>query len=73
MAKKTYNHSYKEVVDLISQCLDYNKEDGFNFIPLKNNLTYKGNSVRGNNTVISNNNSPDVDYRIYTSISSGMN
>lgn len=51
----------------------YNKEDGFNFIPLKNNLTYKGNSVRGNNTNISDKNYPDVDYRIYTSINSGIN
>jgi hypothetical protein len=61
---------------LTSQALihhQYNKEDGFNFIPLKNNLTYKGNSVRGNNTNISDKEYPDVDYRIYTSISSGMN
>lgn len=51
----------------------YNKDGGFNFIPLKNNLTYKGNSVRGNNTNYSDDNYPDVDYRTYTSINSGLN
>jgi hypothetical protein len=40
---------------------------------LKNNLTYKGNSVRGNNTNYSDDNYPDVDYRTYTSINSGLN
>lgn len=67
---------HRSVKSLSSQALihhQYNKESGFNFIPLKNNLTYKGNSVRGNNTTISDSNYPDVDYRIYTSISSGMN
>lgn len=51
----------------------YNREDGFNFIPLKNNLTYKGNSVRGNNTNYSDDDYPDVDYRTYTAIHSGLN
>ena len=51
----------------------YNKDDGFNFIPLKNNLTYKCNSVRGNNSNISDDNYPDVDYRTYTGINSGLN
>ena len=66
----------KSAKGLTSQAIihhQYNKEDGFNFIPLKNNLTYKGNSVRGNNTNISDSDCPDVDYRIYTSINSGMN
>ena len=35
MAVETYNHSYKEVVDLIVQCLDYRKEDGFNTLIVK--------------------------------------
>ena len=66
----------KSAFQLKSQALlhhEYNKEDGINFIPLKNNFTYKGNSVRGNNTNISNSNYPDVDYRTYTSINSGYN
>ena len=29
MPKETYNHSYREVVDLISECLDYKKDEGF--------------------------------------------
>jgi hypothetical protein len=36
-------------------------------------LTYKGNSIRGNNTNQSTSNYPDVDYRTYTSIQSGTN
>jgi hypothetical protein len=51
----------------------YNRDGGFNFIPLKTNLTYKGNSVRGNNTNYSDDNYPDVDYRTYTAINSGLN
>lgn len=35
MTKETYNHSYREVVDLISECLDYKKEDGFNTLIVK--------------------------------------
>lgn len=52
---------------------EYNKQDGINFIPLKNNLTYKGNSVSGNNTNQSDIYTPDVDYRNYTTINSGHN
>jgi hypothetical protein len=51
---------------------EYNKEDGINFIPLKNNLTYKGNSIRGNYMNESVINYPDVDYRTYNSINSGI-
>ena len=51
---------------------EYNKEDGINFIPLKNNLTYKGNSIRGNYMNESVINYPDVDYRTYNSIHSGI-
>ena len=36
-------------------------------------MTYKGNSIRGNNTNQSTSNYPDVDYRTYTSIQSGTN
>lgn len=35
MAKETYNHSYKETVDVIAKCLDYRKEDGFNTLITK--------------------------------------
>ena len=35
MAKETYNHSYKKNVDLISQCLGYEKEKGFNTFIVK--------------------------------------
>lgn len=51
----------------------FNKGQGINFIPLKNNLTYKGNSIRGNNTNNSDIDYPDVDYRTYSSINSGYN
>lgn len=47
---------------------EYNKNDGINFIPLKNNLTYKGHSGRGSNLTISSPLKPDVNYRNYTSI-----
>lgn len=66
----------KSSYDLESQALihhQYNRDGGFNFIPLKTNLTYKGNSVRGNNTNYSDDNYPDVDYRTYTAINSGLN
>ena len=35
MTKETYNHSYREVVDLISECLDYKKDEGFNTLIVK--------------------------------------
>ena len=35
MPKETYNHSYREVVDLISECLDYKKDEGFNTLIVK--------------------------------------
>lgn len=35
MAQETYNHSYKTIVNLISQCLDYEKEKGFNTFIVK--------------------------------------
>lgn len=65
----------KSAFNLQTQALihhEYNRDDGFNFIPLKNNLTYKGNSVRGNNTIMSGANYPDVDYRTYNTINSGI-
>lgn len=66
----------RSVFNLQTQALihhEYNKDEGFNFIPLKNNLTYKGNSVSGNNTNQSDIYTPDVDYRTYTTINSGVN
>jgi hypothetical protein len=36
-------------------------------------LTYKGNSISGNNTNDSDIYTPDVDYRNYTTINSGIN
>ena len=35
MAKETYNHSYKELVNLISEDLGYKKEDKFNTFIVK--------------------------------------
>lgn len=66
----------KSAMNLQTQALihhQYNKEDGFNFIPLKNNLSYKGNTIRGNYMNKSDENYPDVDFRTYTSIQSGLN
>ena len=66
----------KSAFNLETQTLfhhQYNNEDTINFIPLKNNLTYKGNTIRGNNLSLSDIYYPDVDYRNYTSINSGLN
>lgn len=65
----------KSAYNLTTQALihhEYNKDQGFNFIPLKNTQTYKGNSIRGNNMTLSDQNYPDVDYRTYTTINSGL-
>lgn len=51
----------------------YNKDDGFNFIPLKNNLSYRGNTIRGNNLTTSSDKYPDVDFRVYNTLSTGFN
>lgn len=51
----------------------YNKDDGINFVPLKNNANYKGTYSRGDNLTISSLDYPDVDYRTYTTIHSGIN
>ena len=51
----------------------YNKEDGFNFIPLKNNFSYRGNSIKGANMVMSDFNYPDVDFRTYNQLHTGFN
>ena len=45
---------------------EYNKEDGINFIPLKNNISYKGNTIRGSY------NENDVDFREYNNIHVGV-
>lgn len=66
----------RSAFNLDSQMLlhhEYNKEDGINFIPLKNHLTYKGHSVRGNNLSMSYPEYPDVDYRNYISINETKN
>lgn len=66
----------KSAFNLSTQALihhQYNKEDGMNFIPLKNTLSPKGNVMRGSNLMITDNNLPDVDFKIYTSIQSGLN
>ena len=65
----------KSAYNLTTQALihhEYNKDQGFNFVPLKNTQTYKGNSIRGNNMTLSDQNYPDVDYRTYTTINSGL-
>lgn len=52
---------------------EYNTDGNINFIPLKNNLTYKGTSVRGDNHNISYSGYPDVDYRNYSNLHTGLN
>lgn len=69
------NHN-RSAFGLESQSLihhQYNKEDGFNFIPLKNNLSYRGNTIRGANLVMSDVNYPDVDFRTYDMLHTGFN
>ena len=51
----------------------YNKDDGFNFVPLKNTYTYRGNNIRGANLVMSDDNYPDVDFRTYDALHTGFN
>lgn len=51
----------------------YNKDDSFNFVPLKNNLSYRGNTIRGANLVTSDFNYPDVDFRTYSALHTGFN
>lgn len=66
----------KSAFYLSSQSLlhhQYNKENGINFVPLKNNANYKGSYGRGDNLTISSLEYPDVDYRTYTTINSGLN
>lgn len=52
---------------------EYNTDNSINFIPLKNHLTYKGSSIRGNNTTISSLKYADVNFRKYNAINSGYN
>lgn len=66
----------RSAFELTSQSLihhQYNKEDGFNFIPLKNTYTYRGNNIRGANLVMSDYNYPDVDFRTYDALHTGFN
>lgn len=51
----------------------YNKEGGMNFVPLKNNANYQGGHSRGSNLTDSPEDYPDVNYRQYNSIHSGIN
>ena len=63
-----YDNSY---FGIDSQALihhEYNKDDGFNFIPLKNTLSYKGNTIRGSYS----GGSSDVEFRNYTNIHTGV-
>lgn len=43
MAKETYNHSYREVIDLISEDLGYQKGDKFNTFIVKKLKTLREN------------------------------
>lgn len=66
----------RSAIGLASQSLihhQYNKDDSFNFVPLKNNLSYRGNTIRGANLVTSDFNYPDVDFRTYSSLHTGFN
>lgn len=47
---------------------EYNKDEGFNFIPLKTSLSYKGNTIRGSY----GESDCDVDFRNYTNIHTGV-
>lgn len=46
---------------------EYNTNDQFNFIPLKNNITYQGNTIKG-----AFHSKDNISYRLYNSISSGF-
>lgn len=56
---------------------EYNNDNAINILPLKNNLTYQGSVVSGNNLYQPNDAKkieyPLVDYRNYTAIHSGLN
>lgn len=73
------NNEYSKF-DLDSQYLvhhEYTVDDSINLLPLKNNLTYRGSAVNGQNLTRSDDlhyiKSPLVDFRNYTSIHSGIN
>lgn len=51
----------------------YNMEGGVNFVPLKNTANYIGDTARGSNLTISKDTYPDVNYRLYNAIQSGIN
>lgn len=51
----------------------YNADGGMNFIPLKSNANYQGGHARGSNLTISTQHYPDVSYRDYNMIHSGIN
>lgn len=62
--------------NLKSQALlhhQYNADDGINFVPLKTDVTYNGNIIRGDNFSITPDEYPDVNFRNYTNIHSGLN
>lgn len=66
----------KSAFTLDSQMLfhhQYNTDEGINFVPLKNHITYKGNSVRGNNLSMGSRDYPDVNYRNYNAINTTKN
>lgn len=51
----------------------YNDENGINFVPLKSNANYVGTYGRGCNLTLSSPEYPDVDFRTYDTINSGIN
>lgn len=51
----------------------YSKDDGINFVPLKNTITYNNSYTRGDNLTSSSENYPDVNFRNYTALHTGLN
>lgn len=70
----------RSAFDLDGQFLvhhEYHTDNDINIIPLKNNLTYQGSLVNGNNLVKTTdgfyNENPAVDFKTYTGLHSGIN
>lgn len=68
--------SERSAFNLQSQVLvhhQYNDNGNVNFIPLKNHQTYRGNTIRGDHFTFTSEKYPDVNFRNYNAIHSGLN